>query len=261
MKLPGRSNRRSQVSDVAYIGLNVALVLLLLFAVLSTQTIWLALILVTLSKWRIFAVRPRFWRANILANLVDVVVGVSHVVLLGAAIGAPWLQVLLSVAYAVWILLIKPRSKQVYIAVQAGVAVFIGSTALATVAYGTDSIVLAAGMWVIGYISARHVLMSYDEPLTGLLSGVWGLVLAELGWLSYHWLFAYTLPNSANLKFVQIALVATLLSFLAEQTIASRYRNDGQAKLSELMLPAAFTTTLILVVVIFFSGLIAGSSL
>ena len=261
MKLPGRSNRRSQVSDVAYIGLNVALVLLLLFAVLSTQTIWLALILVTLSKWRIFAVRPRFWRANILANLVDVVVGVSHVVLLGAAIGAPWLQVLLSVAYAVWILLIKPRSKQVYIAIQAGVAVFVGSTALATVAYGTDSIVLAAGMWVIGYISARHVLMSYDEPLTGLLSGVWGLVLAELGWLSYHWLFAYTLPNSANLKFVQIALVATLLSFLAEQTIASRYRNDGQAKLSELMLPAAFTTTLILVVVIFFSGLIAGSSL
>ena len=261
MKLPGRANRRSQVSDAAYIGLNVALVLLLLFAVLSTQTIWLALVLVVLSKWRIFAVRPRFWPANILANLVDVVVGVSHVVLLGAAIGAPWLQVLLSVAYAVWILLIKPRSKRVYIAAQAGVAVCIGSSALATIAYSTDSIVLVIGMWLIGYVAARHVLMSYDEPLTGLLSGLWGLILAELGWLSYHWLFAYSLPNSANLKFVQLALIATLLSFLAEQFIASRYRNDGHVKFSDLVLPIAFSTVLILVVVIFFSGLIAGSSL
>ena len=260
MKLPGRSNRRSQISDAAYIGLNIALVLLLLFAVLSTETIWLALVLVALSKWRIFAVRPRFWPANILANLVDVIVGVSHVILLGAAIGEPWLQVLLSVAYVIWMLIIKPRSKRVYIAIQAGAAVFVGTTALALSAFGTDSIVFVIGMFIIGYVAARHVLMGYDEPLTGLLTALWGLVLAELGWLSYHWLFAYTLPNSANLKFVQVALIATLVSFLAEQVLASRHSN-GNAKFTDLVLPAAFTTILILIVVVFFTSLIAGPSL
>lgn len=261
MKLPGRANRRSQISDVAYIGLNIGLVLLLLFAVLSTQTIWLALSLVLLSKWRIFAVRPRFWPANILANLVDVTVGISHVILLGAAIGAPWLQVMLSVGYAIWILLIKPSSKQIYIATQAGVAVFAGTTALAISAYNTDSIVFVIGMWVIGYVAARHVLMSYDEPSTGLMSALWGLVLAELGWLASHWLYAYTLPNSANLKFVQVALVATLMSFLARQAIDSRHRNGGVTKFSDLVLPAAFVTALIVIVIIFFNSLIAGRSL
>jgi hypothetical protein len=39
-----------------------------------------ALALVVLSKWRMFAVRPRFWAANIRANGVDLMVGLSIVV-------------------------------------------------------------------------------------------------------------------------------------------------------------------------------------
>lgn len=261
MKLLQRSKRRSRISDVAYVGLNIGLVLLILFAILSTQTVWLALILVLLSKWRIFAVRPRFWYANILANMVDVIVGASHVILLSVASGALWLQIVLSIAYALWMLTIKPQSKRIMIGVQAATAVFVGTTALAHVAYNTDASVFVIGMWVIGFVAARHVLMSYDEEQNRTaLSLVWAFVMAELGWLGFHWLFAYTLPNSANLKFVQLALIATLLSFVAERTIASHYRH-GRAQLSELVLPIAFSAALIAIVVLFFNNLVAGGSL
>lgn len=262
MKLLQRSKKnRSRISDVAYVGLNIGLVILILFTIISTQTIWLALLLVLLSKWRIFAVRPRFWPVNILANMVDVTVGVSFVILLGVTLNTLWLQIILSVIYAVWMLLIKPRSSRTAVAVQAGVAVFAGSSALAYVAYDTASIVFVIGMWVLGYITARHVLSSYDkQSQSKLFSIVWALVFAELGWLSFHWLFAYSLPNSADFKFVQLALVATLLSFVAERTLASRQKH-GQAHVSDLLLPGAFSYVLILIIVIFFNDLVAGGTI
>lgn len=253
MEFLKQRKRRSRVSDIAYIGLNLGLVVLLLFSVLSTQTPWLAMVFMLLSKWRIFAVRPRFWAANILTNTVDVIVGISHVLLLNAANGNLALQIALSLGFAVWLLLVKPRSSRLFVAAQAGAAVFVGTTALSLVAYNTDPAVFVLGMWVIGYSAARHVMLSYeDEPLAGFMSLLWGLVIAELGWLSYHWLFAYTLPNSANLKLVQVALVATLLSFLAERTLASHHRH-GQARWVDLALPVAFVVGLTLVTVIFFS--------
>lgn len=261
MKLLPRQKRRSRISDIAYVGLNVGLVVLVLFAVLSTQTVWVALLLVLLSKWRIFAVRPRFWAANILANMVDVIVGVSHVIFLSSANGALWLQIALSIGYLIWVLFIKPRSSRLYVSLQAGVAVFAGTTALAHVAYNTDAAVFVLGIWTIGFVSARHVLTNYDKEANATtLSMLWGLIAAELGWLSYHWLFAYTLPNSANLKFVQVALIMTLLSFMAERTIASQ-RAHGEAKLSDVVLPVAFSVVLIAIVVLFFNSLIAGGTL
>src|SRR5690606_36436165 len=104
------SKRRSLVSELIYIMLNIALAVAILAVVLAIESPLPAVALVLLSKWRVLAVRPRYWMAHIKANLVDIFVSLSVVVLLYAASGAFWVQAGLTVAYIVWLLFIKPRS-------------------------------------------------------------------------------------------------------------------------------------------------------
>lgn len=255
-----RSRRRSRLSDAAYIALNIGLALILLFAMLSTQTMWLALIIVLVSKWRIFAVRPRFWIANILANSIDTIVGVSHVVFLYAATGSLGMQIALTVGYIIWLLFVKPRSKRLFVSAQAGAAVFTGVTALSMVAYATDSVVFVLCMGIIGYLAARHVLLSYDEKLIGVLSIVWAFVMAQLGWLGYHWLFAYSLPNMVGLKLSQLGLFALLLSFLAERALDSYHRHERVRK-GDMVVPSVFAVVLIVIILFFFNSLSPSGSL
>jgi len=69
------SKRRSLLSELIYIVLNVALAVGLLVIVWAIASPYAAFALVLLSKWRVFAVRPRYWFANLQANMVDVIVG------------------------------------------------------------------------------------------------------------------------------------------------------------------------------------------
>src|ERR1700722_14451508 len=55
-------------------------------------------IIIVLSKWRMFAVRPRFWPANIRANGVDLMVGLS-IVLFMTHSGSLLAQVIWAVLY------------------------------------------------------------------------------------------------------------------------------------------------------------------
>ena len=60
------------VTGFAYL-LHLGLLLLLpliVFVLVRLNFVVLALIIIVLSKWRMFAVRPRFWPANIRANAV-----------------------------------------------------------------------------------------------------------------------------------------------------------------------------------------------
>src|SRR5690606_30698704 len=133
--------RRSHITEAAYAALNVALAIIILLVVLSIETIWLPLALVLLSKWRVIAVRPRFWFANIMANLVDIIVGLSFVVIIHQASGVVAFQVIMTLLYIAWLLFIKPRSKRSYIVAQSLIAHFLGINALAMVAYSSDILV------------------------------------------------------------------------------------------------------------------------
>lgn len=252
------SQRRTFISELVYILLNVALAVGVLVLVLAVDSPYAALGLVLLSKWRVFAVRPRYWFANLQANLVDIIVGVSVVALLFVASDALVAQIILTLLYAGWLLAIKPRSNRFMVSVQAGVMVFIGVTALMTVAYGWSSSITVLGMWLIGYSAARHVLLSYDEAHTSFYSLVWGLVIAELGWLTYHWSFAYALPGAGGVQLVQAAIIALAISFFAEQVYAS-YVKHGAIRSSDVLMPALLSSSLILVLVIFFSRVGDGS--
>ena len=251
--------RRSRWSEALYIALNIGLAVVLLFIVRTTQSPWLAVAVMLLSKWRALAVRPRFWFANLIANMVDIIVGVSTVVLLYAADGVLWLQLLVTALYVIWLLFIKPRSRRLYIAIQAGVAVFAGITALSIVMYAWDSLFFVAAMWVIGYAAARHVISSYDEPHTTLYSLIVGLIFAEFGWIAHHWLMAYQIEGFGDIQFSQLALLSTLFCLVAERAYASYHRHGAIRKAD--VIPSVLLTAALMIVLFGFAVMYGGDAL
>jgi hypothetical protein len=258
MELLRLPNKRSLVSEVIYVALNAALAIAILGVVLAIESPYAAFLLVLLSKWRVLAVRPRYWFANLQSNLVDIIVGLSTVVLLYAASGAFAVQVVLTVLYIFWLLFVKPRSKRSFIAVQAGTATFLGVTALMSVSYSWPASLVVLLMWVIGYSAARHVLGSYEEAHISFYSLVWALVFAELGWLMYHWSFAYALPGMGNIQLPQGALIALAISFIVERAYAS-YEKHGSVHSNDMILPSLLSVSVILVLLIFFNTVNVGA--
>jgi hypothetical protein len=257
LKLVGK---RSFISELVYTILNIALAVAVLLAVRYTGSIIFAILLVLLSKWRIFAVRPRYWWANLRSNMVDIIVSVSlvlamHTVNTSSLNDSTQLLLLVGItlAYIGWLLFIKPRSKRVYICIQAAAAVFLGSAALFTVSFSWPVSVVVIGMWLIGYTAARHVLSSYDEETHALFLGLaWGLVLAEIGWVSYHWAIAYPLPVVSSLMLPQVAIITTLVSFLAFKIYDSFYHH-AKIRMSDVLLPLLFTLSVFVVLLVIFN--------
>src|SRR3954467_2211669 len=96
----------------------VLVVPLLLFVLVRLDFVQLAILVVILSKWRMFAVRPRFWPANIRANAIDLMVGLS-VVLFMTHSNSMLLQFVWAALYAIWLIAIKPRSSVLMVTLQA----------------------------------------------------------------------------------------------------------------------------------------------
>lgn len=255
--------RRSLLSETIYILLNLALAGAVVGAVIATGSPWLAIGLVLISKWRVLAVRPRYWLAHIETNTVDIIVSVGVVLLMylaghsdsRAALGV---QLVLAVLYALWLLVLKPRSKRVYVVAQAAVAVVVGTMAFASISYEWPSSVFVIVMWVIGYACARHVLSAYSEKSIRQLSLIWGFIFAEIGWLLYHWTIAYTLPFAAGLKLPQMSIILLALSFLAERVYATFTRNE-KVQLADIALPLFLSLGLIVVLLLFFNNAAIGS--
>jgi hypothetical protein len=252
------SKRRSLVSELIYIGLNVAFAVTLLIMLLVINSPLPAFALVLLSKWRILAVRPRYWFVNIQTNLVDIIVSLSIVILIYSANGATGVQVLLTALYIAWLLYVKPKSKRLFVAIQAGAAVFLGASALMMVSYDWMASLVVLIMWLIGYSAARHVVSSYDEPHGSFYSLVWGLVFAELGWLAYHWTFAYAIPGAGDIQLSQIALIALAISFLAERTYSS-YVRHGSIRSSDVIMPALLSISVIIILLTLFNTISTGA--
>ncbi len=238
--------RRSKMSDIAYILLNIGLAITVyaLTAVFSPP--YLAYLLVLLSKWRVFAVRPRFWLANIQGNMIDTLVGVSVVTLIWRSAGETSAQLLLTALYAGWLLVLKPRSKRRAMIAQAEVGQFASLTALFGIAYYFDSSVVTLACFGIGYIAAWHALQSYDEESTTLLAIIWGFVTAELGWVAYHWTQAYTLAG--DLMLPQVALTISMLGYL----VMRAYDAQVHTRLSwrQLRAPTLFVGAVIIIMLL-----------
>lgn len=243
------SRRRTLLSEAAYVVLNLAVVFAVFATVYYVGSPLAAFGIILLSKWRVFAVRPQYWGANIIANTMDTIVGLSFVVFLSSATGELVIQLAFAVLYAIWLLFLKPQSKQKYVVLQAGVGLVLGTAALLQVSYDWFASVVVIGMWIIGYSSARHALGAYNEPHTQILSLVWAFIIAEIGWLAYHWTFAYPLPFSDQIQVPQAAIFIGLIGFMVERVYASYHRHN-EIRSQDVTMPVLFSVSLIAVCVI-----------
>lgn len=184
----------SGFSSVLHIGFRLALPIIVFVLSSLSIGIWLPLLVVFLSKWRIFAVRPRFWPANLRANAVDIMVGVSIVIFMANSESLTF-RLVWMIAYMVWLIVIKPSSTMFAVSLQAGLGLLSGLTALFLAwSHGPLwGLVFFSGL--ICYLAARHFFDSFNEPYTKLLSYLWGYFGAALTWVLGHLLVVYPKQN------------------------------------------------------------------
>ncbi len=227
--------------------LHLALLLSLPLAVfvlvrLGSGFVQLAFSIIVLSKWRMFAVRPRFWPANIRSNAVDLMVGLSIVIFMTHSSNV-WLQFTWAVLYALWLVYLKPATGIGRTSLQAGVSQFLALMALyVSWASGpTYGLTLMTGL--ICYLAARHFLDAFDEPYAKMLAYVWGYFGAALAWLLSHWLLYYGIVSQPTL------LISTL-----GYGLATLYYLDHKDRLSNaLRRQFIFIMVAIVVVILTFS--------
>jgi peptidoglycan/LPS O-acetylase OafA/YrhL len=196
VQVPAKLSRMKPKNGLAHVFHLVLTLLLpiLVYVMVRIHFAQIALLLILISKWRMFAVKPRHWPANIRANAIDIIVGVSILVFMTQS-GSQLLQLTWAVAYAVWLLFIKPGSSVLYVSAQALIGQFAGLAALFLIgnrqSIFLNTAVLVVATWAICYLAARHFLASFDEPQTRFFSYLWGYFGAALVWLLSHWLLFY----------------------------------------------------------------------
>lgn len=202
----------SGFSKVFYVVFNVLLPLVV-FALVRTDFVQLALAIILLSKWRMFAVRPRFWPVNIRANAVDIIASVSFLVFMVSS-GSQLMQLVWTAAYILWLVVLKPASGSLLISLQAMVALIAGLMALFV---GWDAGPLYGLVFVSGlicYLTAHHFFDSFDEPYAKLLSYAWGYFGASLTWVLGHWLLYYGVVAQPVLLLAAIGFGLATLYYL-----------------------------------------------
>jgi hypothetical protein len=246
MELLRAKATRTRLSEGIYVVLNGLLPVAVFFLVRYFDPPYLAVLLVLLTKWRILALRPRYWWTNLKVNMVDIIVGLSSVGLIYLASGELVVQVVLAAAYAAWLLILKPLSSSHGVLLQAGVAQFIGLTTLFHFYLLPEPLALLA-IWVIGYSTARHVISNYEEQHVEMLSALWGLFVLELGWLAWRWTVVYNM--GLPLRVPQIALIMLVIGFCAARM--HHASKQGSLSSSTLRGTAIFGAVLLVVILLF----------
>lgn len=219
-----------------------ALMPALVFVLIRIRFVQLAVVVVLITKWRMFAVRPRFWPAIIRANAVDIIVGLSTIVFMTHS-HAPWLQLTWTVLYIVWQVILKPGRSTLSISLQALTGQTYGLVALFVAWPSAPLIGLVAGTWIVCYLAARHFLTNFDEPYGPLYAHTWGYFAAALTWVSAHWLLFYGVVS-------QPTLLLTVLGF----GLGGLYYLQESDRLSVLLRrQIVFIMVAIIIVVLVFS--------
>lgn len=214
----------------------------ILLALVRLDLLIIAFIILFLSKWRMFALHPRYWMAHLRTNAVDLIVGVSFLVFMAAS-SAMWLQLTWVLLFEIWLLYIKPSSLLFMISLQSIIAAVLGYSSIFYAKADAPLALYVVAYWIVGYFSARHFLNGFDEKHGRLLSSTWAFFTASLMWALGHWLlFVGPIP--------QPALLLGSLSF----GLAGLYYLENSDRLSSVVRQQIiFTLFAIVFVLIIFS--------
>ncbi len=199
-------------SQILHLLFNVTLPFLV-FLFVRIGFVQLAFSLILLSKWRMFAVRPRFWLANIRANAVDIIIGLSILAFL-VSTNSEWLQLVWVGIWAVWLIFIKPRSSVLWVSLQSLIGFTAGLMALFLVWDDGPLLGLALATGLLCFFAAHHFFDSFDEPYTRLLAYIWAWFGSALVWVLAHWLLFYGPVAQPTLLLVTIGFGLGTLYYL-----------------------------------------------
>lgn len=221
MKLLRRPTRKptSGYSHFFHV-LFVSILPLLAYVLVRLEFAWIAILLIVLGKWRMFAVKMRHWPANFRANAVDMFVGISFIIFM-IITDVIALQLLWAVLFAVWSLVIKPRSSPLWIGLQAMIAQALSLIAIFLFWADASTLGLVFLVWGVAYLCARHFLTAFDESMARATAYAWAFFSASITWLAGHWLIFYG----------PVAQPALLLSVLG-YGLAAMYYLDHKDKLT-----------------------------
>lgn len=233
----------SRASSAVHTFLNIFLALLILAIIVEPISLPAASVaILLLSKWRMLAVKPRHWLANVRANLVDISVGLAAIAFMSGT-GSLITQLSWVAVYSAWLIFLKPRSDTFSIALQAMI-----SQTLALIAfYGSFSsssiITVVLVTWLICYCSARHFFNGFEDDSARIISHIWALFGAELAWVLAHWTLTYGFIP-------QIALLLTVIGYC----LAVCYYLHSLSRLKVTVRNQfIFVTLLVIIVVALFS--------
>lgn len=259
MELLRNSRRRSIISNLIHTLLNIAVAIATVVVIQFTESLFLAIFIVLISKWRVFAVRPRFWFANLQSNLVDYIVNLSIVILIyvthSSEVSGIEKNIVIFIyflIYVVWLTYIKPKSKRSFMVIQAGFALFLGISALYNIGFDWWATPIVIIMWLIGYGVSRHLLSSYDESRITPLALYFAFIFAELGWIAYQWTVAYIPLGVTSLGFPRASLTVLCLSIIAYKCYDSVYHH-GKVRMSYIKTPITFSLCIIVLLPIMLS--------
>ncbi len=240
--LPVKIKPSKGFSHLLYLSFNLLLPILA-YILVRIDFVAIAIFLILLSKWRMFAVRPRYWVANLIGNGVDIMVAVS-LVLFMASTSVVWWQLFWTLLYGGWLLWLKPRYDVLSVSGQAMVGQLLGLSLL-YLKFGDSPIAgLVAGTWLVTYLSARHYLTSFEEPHSALLAHIWAYFSASLAFVLAHWLLFYG-------SIAQIIVILTTIGY----GLAGLYYLDATERLTGLLRRQMLGIMLaILVIIVIFSN-------
>ncbi len=219
LQIPHRIKPTKGFSHLIHLGLNISLPFVA-YILVRTDFVFVAILLILLSKWRMFAVQPRYWVANIIANGIDMIVGIA-LVLFMASTAVTWWQLFWVALYIGWLVWLKPKSDVLSVSAQAMVGQLLG-LAILYLKFGDVALfTLVAGTWVVTYLSARHFLTSFDEAHTPLLAHVWAYFAASLAFVLGHWMLFYG-------SVAQIIIILTNIGY----GLAALYYLDAKGRLN-----------------------------
>ncbi|OGL29838.1 hypothetical protein A3D14_02550 [Candidatus Saccharibacteria bacterium RIFCSPHIGHO2_02_FULL_47_12] len=220
----------------------VAMLPTLVFVFVRLNLAGIAVALILLGKWRMFAVRPRHWPANVRANAIDIIVGLSFLVFMTHS-SSPGFQLVWAILYAIWLLAIKPGSSSLLVSLQAAIGQALGLSALFLNWGDTSVLVLSGVAWAICYSAARHFFTSFEEPHTRFLAYMWGYFAAALTWVLSHWLLFYG----------QVSQVTLLLSVIGFGLVGLYYLDITDRLTTLVRRQVVFIMLAIILIVLVFS--------
>ncbi len=246
------------LSSSFYILFNLGVVMSVLLAINLLNSVFLGLILIVLAKWRVFAVKIRYWWTNIKSAIVDYAVGFSYVLTISVLSTQEDLtaQAVVSLIYLFWLLIIKRRTSERAMAVQALIAIFWINLTISQFTIMMPLISLMIVEMIVGYFVVWHYLANFDFELKTkkLISGFWGLTMTQLMWLIWHWQIGYG-QTILPIRISQFSMLSVLMTYLLFIVLEFSYKEESKKNYDfRQFLPSIiFTVSLIVIIVLIFS--------